>query len=104
MKCPHCGVGMQREDCLDVAGRNIGKSVPAALYRCKRCQSEFLWVKGIKGLKSIGGRVPLDVDSFIRGSRLGDALIQLERIEQDLCPDDDDDVVDFSFSVKVDEE
>jgi len=52
MKCPDCDEEMDRED-----GASI-KGPPNCIYSCEECGSEFVWTKGVKGLRRIAEGVP----------------------------------------------
>lgn len=69
MNCPNCGDKMEREDCPMVEGsslewlRKTGQptiAISAAHYYCDGCDSEWSWIKGVKGLLFIDGARGLD--------------------------------------------
>ena len=66
MNCPNCSSKMESESSAEVTfspGPESSKSAihtPTVLYRCEECDAEFVWRKGVRGLRLLdGGRSAL---------------------------------------------
>ncbi len=82
MKCRECGTEMEREDCFekkfikvkrDGSWQEIEIEVPAAIYACPDCGSEYFWSKGSK-LRIIDKSDAIPVDNFAKNLTLDKAL------------------------------
>lgn len=65
MKCPNCNEVMEREDIALVEQTSLKeyrrtksntKLIPGAHYYCSGCDSEWCWIRGVKGILQIDGR------------------------------------------------
>lgn len=56
--CPDCGEPLEREELADV--RALGRGYQ---YSCPGCGAEWIWQRGMKGMRKIGDG-NLDVMSF----------------------------------------
>lgn len=66
MLCPNCGDKMLVEHCPVTRSSTFeeykvdhkeARLVPAAHYRCEGCDSEWAWIKGVKGILFIDGAI-----------------------------------------------